>query len=95
MTDPNFPDRPDHPDFWRLSEAVMHNDTMADNGASVQDILGDLGIADANSVGYMAGQRVMRAVHHNFLSEEVRALFTSLYLDAFALGLRVAQKDQP
>lgn len=57
--DPNFPDRPDHPDFWRLSAAVCGNDAEADNGKAVGDIIAE--VIDPASLYYMLKQRVMRA----------------------------------
>lgn len=89
MTDPNFPDRPDHPDFWRLAAAVQDSDHEADSGQSVEDILARF--ADPASVRYMATQRAMRAMvalGNRATAKEVDAIIQSTWLDAFTAGLR-------
>lgn len=84
--DPRFPDRPDHPDFWRLSKAVIANDDAADQGVPIEKIMTDLGI-DPKSVQYMAEQRMLRALGHNFVSPQAKVLLMGLWIDAFVAGV--------
>ena len=59
MKDPNFPNRPDHDDFWKLSQAVIDNDAAAEQlGIEYQDIVGQH--VDFDSLFYMARQRCLR-----------------------------------
>lgn len=57
--DPAFPGRPSHPDFYRLSRAVIANDRVeeADNpGEAFRDLVAKH--VDLDSLAYMAVQRV-------------------------------------
>lgn len=58
MSNPGFPGRPDHPDFWLLSQAVLDQDGQAGTGQPVQDILARR--IDPDSAVYMAMQRALR-----------------------------------
>ena len=58
MSSPDFPGRPDHPDFWLLSQAVLDQDGQADVGQPVDDILARR--IDPDSAVYMAMQRALR-----------------------------------
>lgn len=94
-TDPNFPNRPDHPDFWRLSKAVIATDDAADQGVPIEKIMTDLGIESSKSVAYMAEQRMLRALGHNFVSPQSKALLMGLWIDAFVAGVGFTrQQDQ-
>jgi hypothetical protein len=50
--------RPEHPDFWLLSQQALDNDAAADSGQDIGDILGRQ--LDPDSVFYMATQRAAR-----------------------------------
>lgn len=77
MTDPNFPDRPDHPDFWLMAEVVQDLDNAADDGLSADRIVADL---DMTSVAYMAEQRALRAQAGGMVP-------AALWFDAFVMGV--------
>jgi len=85
MKDPAFPDRPDHPDFWRLSETILYMDGAAESGQSYDEIMDKH--MDAESLIYMADQRVRRAMMSQASASEI---VMALYLDAFALGYLTA-----
>jgi hypothetical protein len=53
------PGRPDHPDFWLLSQAILDLDAQADAGQGAEDIAGRM--VDPACVAYMALQRGLRA----------------------------------
>ena len=55
MTD--FPNRPDHPDFWLMAECVQDVDAAADDGIAMERIIGNV---DIHSLAYMASQRALR-----------------------------------
>lgn len=59
MSDPHFPDRPSHADFWTLAHIVSEQDARAESGTPLPEEVGSL--ADLNSVLYVAEQRVLRA----------------------------------
>lgn len=93
LADPQFPDRPDHPDFWRLSAAVQEADRLSETegfGVAMQ--------VDARSAGYMAGQRWLRA-KNQLSNEEIglegeeaeRDRAVILWLDGMTAGVRFQQ----
>jgi hypothetical protein len=91
LNDPRFPNRPSHPDFWRLVEVINHLDGEATEGhKSLEDILGQ--DIDLDSLFYMADQRVLRSRIPN--SPVLRYAALALYLDAFALGYHYAKEDE-
>jgi hypothetical protein len=93
FNDPKYPDRPKHPDLWRLVDSVNYLDGEAtEGGRGVEDIIGDF--IDPDSLIYMAKQRVLRGQMQASIFGRIdfEALAVSLYLDAFALGYRTAQE---
>jgi hypothetical protein len=62
--DPRFPNRPDHPDFWRLSRAVIANDTAVESAPDPGEAFRALVAkhVDLRSLSYMAAQRVDRFI---------------------------------
>jgi len=84
MRDSNFPDRPDHDDFWRLSRVLLDMDSRADNGEDVLAIASEA--MDLKSLVYMARQRALRA--HEMLAgaDGVQKLSAS-WIDAFLAGV--------
>lgn len=81
----DFPDRPDHPDFWKLSEIVLQLDGRAMEDES--DFASTLAsMMDPKSLCYMARQRAMRLLERGLVS------LTSLYIDGFAAGYRYAER---
>lgn len=81
LSDPRFPDRPQHPDFWRLSSALTKADGDATEGdKSVEEIVG----VDGQSLVYVANNRVgMGVVAHGSLT---RTVAVGLWIDGFQAG---------
>jgi len=89
--DPNFPDRPTHPDFDKLSKVIIGLDTLADQGQGFDEIMVDA--VDPESLIYMMDQRIRRAVMSKASPSEI---VMALYMDAFALGYHYAwEKGSP
>lgn len=89
--DPNFPDRPKHPDFDLLSKVIIGLDKFADAGEGFDEIMVDA--VDSDSLLYMATQRIHRAMMSTASPGEI---VMALYLDAFALGYHYAwEKGTP
>lgn len=89
--DPNFPDRPQHPDFWALSEAVCQQDNYADFGMTVAEII-DMAKIDPDSLFYVAKQRGLRlfqSMPDASTPEEVIGSLAAIWIDAFLAGLKV------
>lgn len=83
LRDPRFPDRPQHPDFWRMSEVVLGQD--ADSGAkTLEEVVGDL--VDFPSLEYMAAQRAAQLRRHSHLSEQAAIAAMAAWLTGFAAG---------
>jgi hypothetical protein len=97
--DPDYPDRPQHEDFWKMSEIIRRTDALADQTEDVNilDLLTMAGI-DVDSVQYMARQRVARAISRiPPPADEVerRAEDYAAWMDGFLLGYQLAKKDAP
>jgi hypothetical protein len=82
--DPDFPDRPQHPDFHRLMGVVAYLDGEAtEGGRDSLQVAGE--VVDVDSLVYMALQRARRAAALTGLPEQVLA---AVYLDGFVAGAR-------
>ena len=85
--DPRWPNRPQHPDFWRMSEALVEMDQRAEQGED------PFAIARVNqaSLVYAAQQRAVRAMNiarrldPTANGANAKAMLM-LYIDAFTLG---------
>ena len=89
LRDPQFPDRPQHPDFWSLSELTMKRDGQAtEDGKTLPEFLDD--VVDLDSLIYMARQRVRFILRSTGVPAEVidviESQVISAYIDAFLLG---------
>jgi hypothetical protein len=93
LKDPRWPDRPQHRDFWRMSECILRIDGQAtEGGESVEDILG----VDMNSFMYVAKSRTDMARERIGMlparpGGQLEMLLMSVYMDAFALGKLYAE----
>lgn len=92
LNDPRFPDRPTHPDFWRISEVVLQNDGQATESPkrSMEDIVRDT--VDPESLSYFAMQRAGTYCQAMGLPESLVPVLGSLWLDAFVAGARYQQR---
>lgn len=92
--DPNFPDRPDHPDFWEMVDAVQEMDNLADSGeGSIQAFFEVMGF-DADSLAYMARQRGLRAVRvFPDSGDQVRGMGAS-WMDGFMTAMVMMRHRQ-
>lgn len=54
----DFPDRPDHPDFWRMSDVVLKLDGRMQEGGTEETFVESIAESiDMDSVMYMAQER--------------------------------------
>lgn len=84
----NFPNRPDHPDFWLMAEIVQDLDAAADDRIALERILGPV---DAASLAYMAEQRGLRAAM--FLSRDrMNLAMAAAWVDAFKAGMEFQKR---
>lgn len=91
--DPRFPDRPTHPDFVRLSEIIQEHDHAVDHtGAGPFEVLK----IDEKSFLYFLRNRLQVFAVGVGLDPQAadNPVFMALYLDAFALGKRYAEKGE-
>lgn len=94
--------RPDHPDFWQLSQAVLGLDAaMTDGlkqGQQVDEVIAQEAskVGDSHSITYMATQRAMRLhgvatlsdLRRNYDKVNASAL---MYLEGMIMGATLAQ----
>lgn len=91
LNDPRFPERPTHPDFWRMSEVILQQDGEADEGGqSVEEIVKDT--VDLPSLSYFAMQRAGIQCQRTGLPEALVPVLASSWMDAFLAGVRFQQR---
>lgn len=80
---PQF-NRPEHDDFWLLSQIIIDNDNAMETGTVLmEDKLAQ--VVDPDSVTYMARQRALRVVGPYATTRE-QAKIAAIWLDAFMAG---------
>lgn len=86
MADPQFPNRPDHPDFWMISQALIDTDAQAEGKQETfADLVGRY--VDPESLTYAATQRALRMTGPAG-DPAMRRAFATLWMDAFVAGCR-------
>lgn len=91
FNDPAYPARPQHPDFWRLVEVITQLDgAVTEGGKAPQEILA--ADVDLDSLMYLIQQRVLRVTMAAPALQSVEPALMAVYLEAFALGTRFAQR---
>ncbi len=88
------PKRPDHPDLWRISEVLLHNDGAIEAVPEIdreertrvfRSIVDP--VVDLESATFMAEQRILRTFGADVLtSASLRNNLVGLQLDAFVTG---------
>jgi hypothetical protein len=81
-----FPGRPDHPDLWLISQAVLDLDAMADAGQNAPEIAGRH--IDLASAVYMARQRALRAMA-SVQERPIEVVLAGAWLDGLIAGMIV------
>lgn len=87
----HHPGRPDHPDFWRLSETVLKLDgRLAEDPTAFESTVGE--VVDLETCTYMAKQRAMRVMMHlgidfdTTTGRQLLAALASAWIDGFMVG---------
>lgn len=88
-----YPDRPDTPDFWRLSKTVLSLDAKADEDNTPPPvILGE--VVDFPSFEYFAKQRMTTALARIGLPVEFMPVALAIFYDAFGIGAFYVEETQ-
>jgi hypothetical protein len=104
-----MPDRPTHPDFWKLSELILKMDaemqearTTAQKDAIYERYIGEVAEIDMRSLTYAAMQRAFRAYEVRTRGDLQRSTnranvmrFTTAYMEGFILGSQWQQSYAP
>lgn len=86
-----FPDRPDHPDFWRLSKIVLANDAAArEDHTPIPEIVGQY--IDYPSIEYFAMSRMGQLITQMGLPPALIPVLASTWFDAFTTGVQFAKE---
>lgn len=93
-----MPNRPDHPDFWRLSELILGY-TGSLNEAADKDEFWEKyvdGLVDRASLTYMSMQRAMQVLGIATVGEIVAHMdelsrLTTVYAEGFLMGAKFEQ----
>lgn len=88
--DPDFPDRPVHPDFVLMSNVIQGMDMRA--GAET-DIIGEILQIDGESFLYATSMR-LKALSQAVGVDLDNSLVSAIYLDAFTAGKLFAEARQ-
>lgn len=104
LRDPRFPDRPQHPDFWRIAEVSLRKDGASKEGhQTIEEIIASL--VDLKSLDYAALVRMHKAlVETGFLDqlkqcpndlgkqyELLMSILAGAWTDAFTTGVLFQQ----
>lgn len=91
MSDPldrdKFPNRPDTPEFWHLSEIVLANDA---NSGGLRNVVGQF--IEMRVLEYMAMQRAAMACEKIGLPDEVIPALAAAIIDGFCAGAAYERK---
>jgi hypothetical protein len=101
------PERPDHPDFWKISEILLEMDAEINTSRMTQDEcevefvkrLQRIGV-DQASLSYAAAQRTLRAIHSlpATFPQQARIVLATLmggiWVDGFTAGAAYAERRQ-
>lgn len=83
----DFQNRPDHPDFWLMSECVLELDAAADDGVAMERIVGKI---DMKSLAYMASQRALRGT--GLVKFSPVAALGGSWVDGFMAGVNFQKR---
>jgi hypothetical protein len=84
--DPRFPDRPQHEDWYLLSEVIQENDAKAEQASA--DVFGIAGVDQASAI-YAIKQRYLRMTA---VDRDPAVVGMGLWLDGFAAGVAFNQR---
>ena len=88
--------RPNHPDFWRISEIILANDGAIEQAPDKETVWKERtsSVVDIDSVTYMATQRALLAFGPpgTKLSVAQQATAAALVIDAFVAGVMFAER---
>jgi hypothetical protein len=93
LNDPRFPDRPNTPDFWQLSEIMTQIDgEMAEGTTSMGDFIAQFG--DEPTITYMVQQKALNAAEVFGLvpDPQVLSILSAMMLNGFAVGYRFHER---
>lgn len=98
MNDPNefftgFPDRPDAPEFWKLSDVVLRNDARcSESEEGFEEVITE--VIPIEVLTYMAEQRAMRVIHPLavLIDPELFISLTAMFMDGFLIGANYAKE---
>lgn len=86
LNDPRFPERPTHPDFWRMSQVALKHDGRSKEDDGLVRTINEY--VDMDSLLYAAEHRLGNAGLGLAMSQpQVKATLLAMYLDAFCLGV--------
>lgn len=86
LYDERFPDRPQHPDFWRMVDATLEGDaeSQVDFTAFLRRFV------DHDSLVYLAQQRVLRALQtlevESDLHDTMLVVMMATWMDGWIVG---------
>jgi len=91
--DERFPERPDVPDFWRLSDVVLQFDGASGEGDKTLEQVAE-GRIDMNALAYMGAQRVAMLVARAGLphSPELLAALHTVFTTSVLTGIEFERK---
>ena len=91
----DMPGRPDHPDFWKLSEVVLGNDGRMEDPdpKALVNLVEE--VINMEVMVYVAQQRAMRPLQESgaqAISAETFSILVAIWMDGFMAGAKYAQR---
>ncbi len=91
LRDEQFPDRPQHQDFWDMSEIVLFLDGEITEGhRHAEDVISEM--VDFDSTIYMLKQRLRRMWGEGY--EPGLTSTAAAWMDGFIIGMKLGQKKE-
>lgn len=102
FNDPRFPKRPNHDDFWRMSDVILQLDGRMEEAKNDQDrerifmeVVAEH--CDSDSLFYMASQRAFRVLGADTAAKvaanlEALAMLTTVYCESFIAGMEYQKR---
>lgn len=84
LRDPQFSERPQHPDFWRLSEQVLKQDARHEGPGDFQH---DNSVIDLESLVYLSAHRARRFAADLHLSEQATMAVMAALMTGIVHGI--------
>ena len=103
-TDPDFPDRPTHPDFKKLSDILVGiNEMCSERNVGISELAQQFNLTDPDVINYVADMRFKMALMVTgsaFIGvgesqmRDLQATVMALWMEAYYYGFFMGRQDE-